>query len=501
MPERKGLNMKINMWIIYSLLPYDNMTTVIRDDIADIQYARIAAESDLRNDTVYVGDGKEYYGSHDIAIIHRNNYILIDNKKLYDVFNRVATIIDRFSSWEKRLSNDVRKENGIQEMLDSAQAFLPGGYYALSLTGKTLGLSCPDDSSIKPIWDEIFKYPDLTYDHMTNLDNYFDFSRFKYRGNTFTAKTKDDSFYYTVTSFGDNEDTAGFLVYCSNEFTTVRGLEIIANELVHNIKQYFSYHVGTLNLTSKNSDMLMKLIDGGNESDEARAFFSSIKWMPNNEYTVIAVNTGTSGRSSDIIMECRSIFTLPLFCAIKEDLIILINVSKEQDYEDKILRFRNLMTDENRCGISKKYHYLYQASLYCKQAVYELRKAENVLDNCSFASSHENNYYMEQLMNAPLSNAYLNRSLISLLPYDIANNTEYYLTLRAYILSFFHTSDASKLLNIHRNTFLYRLEQIRSIIDFSEFDKMIQEPDIERMKTYYISISVIDEIMKRVNPM
>ena len=63
MPERKGLNMKINMWIIYSLLPYDNMTTVIRDDIADIQYARIAAESDLRNDTVYVGDGKEYYGS------------------------------------------------------------------------------------------------------------------------------------------------------------------------------------------------------------------------------------------------------------------------------------------------------------------------------------------------------------------------------------------------------------------------------------------------------
>ena len=51
------------------------------------------------------------------------------------------------------------------------------------------------------------------------------------------------------------------------------------------------------------------------------------------------------------------------------------------------------------------------------------------------------------------------------------NGTQYYETLRAYVLSCFHPSDAARYLEIHRNSLTYRLDRIREEVDLSVVDK------------------------------
>lgn len=58
---------------------------------------------------------------------------------------------------------------------------------------------------------------------------------------------------------------------------------------------------------------------------------------------------------------------------------------------------------------------------------------------------------------------YMHPALHTLMEYDKLHKTEYYATLRAYILSICTTGETTQVLNIHRNTLLYRLERIQEI--------------------------------------
>lgn len=64
------------------------------------------------------------------------------------------------------------------------------------------------------------------------------------------------------------------------------------------------------------------------------------------------------------------------------------------------------------------------------------------------------------------SHQYFNPILSSLKKYDQKNNSEYFSTLKTYLLCFCDSNETTKQLNIHRNTLLYRLKKIEEITGY-----------------------------------
>ena len=59
-------------------------------------------------------------------------------------------------------------------------------------------------------------------------------------------------------------------------------------------------------------------------------------------------------------------------------------------------------------------------------------------------------------------------------------------------MSGFHLSDAARLLNLHRNSLDYRLKRIREIIDFSDFDALVNKPDESKLVEVIVSFAAVD---------
>lgn len=485
------------MWNIYNLLPYERMEPRIGSEEATIHYVRLAVEQDLRRNTVYVSPGANYCPGHDVVILHREDMIVIDGEDYHEVFNRVATIVDRFNSWERKLMAAEDAEDGVQTMLDNTQSFLPGGFYALTYGGRTLGLSCPDVSPLRRIWDEFSWTQDLSYERMYLMDKYFDFSGFVPGAPMTTKRAKSGEFYYSYRSVDNDEQNIGFLVYCCLSSEPPRGTALILDKLAEHMLRYFTFHVSKINLVSRSSEMLQRLLKSDQPGDEVKQFFHELHWDPFEEFCLVAINCGVRGKSSEIIRSCRALFRSPLFCAMGSDLIMLLNLSQEPPLSSVMGAFFDLMADGCSCGVSNYFHNLYGAKLYCSQAIEELRRAEATSGRWSLAYDHSMEYYNNALLSAPLSRCYVDRSLVRLASYDGKNGTEHYLTMRAYILSGFHTSDAARILNVHRNTFLYRLEQIRDIIDLNAFEHAFRSGDMDRISCYHVSIFILDRLREQ----
>lgn len=485
--------MKISMWNLYNLLGYARMEASIRSSGATILYARLAIERDFRPNTVYVDTGSAYPGGHDVVIIHRNDQIGVDGVSLHEVFNRVATIVDRYSSWERRLTSAENQENGVQTMLESAHAFLPGAFLAMTSGGNILGLSCTNLSPLRKVWSEIEAAENLSYERMYTLEKYIDFSGFQPHTGLTGQVAKDGSFRYIYRSVDDDDQHYGFLIYAHTLDAPPGGAEVILEQLSVHITRYFFFHINKLNITSVASERLHSLLSGGGDTDEVRVFFRKLQWTERGKFLIIAVSSGQNS-SGEVIKTARGLFSSPLFCAMDKDLVIMLNLHREKGFQNGLQSLLALKSGGYRYGVSNTFHYLFSAGRYCQQAIWELRRAEMSSESVSLAEDHALDFFYGLLDADPSSYCYIDRSLLALVTYDAAHGTEYYPTMRAYLLSFFHASEAAKMLHIHRNTLLYRVEQIRTIIDMTEFDRIYQEHDTDSLNGLQLSVFLLDRL-------
>lgn len=486
--------MKLSLWNIYEQLSFPRMEARVAVGSASIQYVRLLTGEPQRRNTVYVGDGSAVPGGHGVAVLHREDAVFVDGAELFDVFNRVAAVLDRCAVLEKRLTEAELPSDGVDRMLEAVQQLLPGAYLALTSGGKTLGLSCAVTSPLRPIWDEIGSTRDLSYERLYTLDRYIDFTGFLPRSPLTTRRSRDGSFYVSCRSVESDGNSIGFLAYCGAEPEPPKGVGVILDSLAEHVARFFREHLDKLRVASQASEMLQELLDGGPADDEVRRFFAELGWQSGDEFQLFAVSFSHQGDGSEVIRSCRSLFRMPLFCGIGQTLMILVDRSREHDPDRAAAALRAELPPESACGVSVPFRYLFGAALYRRQAEAELQRARKSRVRWSEAGRRELEQFRSALLADPLSRAYINRSLIHLLAGDIKTGTNYYDTMRAYVLCGYRVTDAARLLGIHRNTFLYRLDRIRELIDFSEFDEAVRQSDTDRFYGFTLSLFLLDQL-------
>ncbi len=490
--------MKIDLKTIYYHLGFDNKAAFISENSTAAEHVRLKGDKKKEKDSVYV-ESLENADIPTVSVSLGEDSIEIYGHSLAEVFNSVSDIADSYESWDRQLQSDENKNDGPQKILGHALDFLDGGFYVFMSAGKTFSAASGKAMEVDPFWESISSMDDYAYERLQELESRIDFTGFNETKEPIIRKTKTgrSTYVHLPVAVGGVFNYAHLIYFCYVE-TLPPNTDIVLERVAAHLGSCFDMYSSSG--PSKRSIEIMRSIVNGHDalSKEITDYFNEIQWPQTDKYQCLCISCTEHERDFKLTKAYRlfcDYFPSALACIDATKMNGLINAREISNYESKLQSLLSELSGGYVCGISNPFHHLVSVRLYCTQAETEMERAIDEGADRSFAKDHELDYFRDLLTEKPLNESYINRDLLNLVNHDMQYGTKYYVTVKAYITAFYHISDASRLLGIHRNTLLFRLEQIRQLIDFSEFDAAYQNRDMEQMSSFHISISIIDQLL------
>lgn len=163
--------------------------------------------------------------------------------------------------------------------------------------------------------------------------------------------------------------------------------------------------------------------------------------------------------------------------------LIMIDRSEAAGYlRECFLRLLGILQKENghgviSVGVSEPFHMLHEAK-HC------LHQASQALESIPFADTDEIVFFYEdmssllklvqELDDKKLLEACCRHMLEPLIVYDSEHGTEYVKTLSVYMREYGNSHRVTHILNIHRNTLLYRMSKIKEMLKYD-----LESPDVK----------------------
>ena len=237
------------------------------------------------------------------------------------------------------------------------------------------------------------------------------------------------------------------------------------------------------------------LSEGEFDEPEISLFLRALQWGSEDTFRVYVVRERVDGEPvllSRLLNDVLHRFPYTISFVLENELVVLENESRSVVRDSIATQLPSLLGNDFVCGVSAAREGIRPCRLLYRQARYEAHRCIGEGVALSYADEHSASYFIGALRSDELLVSYAHPEIIRLHRYDREHETRFYETLRAYILSSFHLSDAAKYLGLHRNSLDYRLKRIREIIDFSDFDALMSKPDEDKLMELILSFAIID---------
>ena len=489
--------MKLSMWDIYHSIDYDDVVPMIQRGQATIDKARLIASSYLDDVTVYVGNANDFFESNadDTLVVHREDMILVRGVDSANVFDEICEIIEKFNEWERSIQQLVDHEDGLQKMLDSSSPILKAPGFVYAPDGRAFAISSDYPPSTHWHWAEIIECGGITSTRMRGLRDSINLPEVWKDTFPKARPSKMGTHKYMHCSLYPNGYMAGHFVLFGFNRPFDKGLERLMNILVKSMTAHMERFYSRYSSTSQMARAFSRYFSGfAFDESDVILFLRALRWSADDTFRVYVIHEKAKS-SSVLISQLYNIvtrrFPLAIACIVEDTLVIMENESHIVMETSVAAQLPALIGEDYYCGVSSPFDGIEQCRLYYLQALNELgRCVEHAA--ISRADEHGAAYLRGILANNELATTYAYSELMLLKHYDVENATDYYPTLRAYVISGFHLSDAARFMGMHRNSLSYRLTRIREIIDFSMIDRLSIFDSEEELYYLLLSFAVID---------
>ena len=193
-------------------------------------------------------------------------------------------------------------------------------------------------------------------------------------------------------------------------------------------------------------------------------------------YTVVVKDTGDL-RNSAQIMEIRDKLrqrTTNRYVFLHEnDIVIILNAKDTASFQQFVEALEDVLSEYKlSAGISKRFTEIRELGEHCRQAEDAIKIAKLLGQQC-IVSMFDRQIPYELLLAAQTRGSlkrYGDYRLHLLNEYDRRLGTDYYLTLYTYLQSTCNRTQAARRLHISRNTMDYRMNKIREMLEFIDYD-------------------------------
>lgn len=404
-----------------------------------------------------------------------------DSLSVQTVFNRISGIFERFDSLAEQLSDMIDRRDRVELMLELGARelgnplFIHNSQYEIIATSANNPFSDPErgNQTIGALnRDPYYKKIARTNGFFTVPASVSEYSMLCF--NSFSGKQDYD--YRIVTAdterfFSDADDSL-FRLLCG----FIRKAMLLPGEQ-------------------------RRLSRGGADAAEIRKLFSDaltreapdyhrlgrqlkqFDWEPDCRYCVLVSHLAQgygSVHSLDLLpQQFERRFPHSSAMSLDQQIVVVLNLTlNERGLEDLLHDAVYFLRDNFlKLGISNSSVALSELQTCYTQASLAL---EHIRSGSSFAwrmhfKDMALSYILDNCSGQLDVRSVCSPKLVELKEYDASHNTDFYTTLRTYIDSHFNALETTRKLYIHRSTFLYRLERIRTVfaIDLDDPDELL----------------------------
>ena len=490
--------MQLSIWDILEFLDYEDIVPLIKEGTPSISHARLISSSHISDEAVYVCRAKDFFEDSvdDVLVMHRNDMVVVNGVAAEEVFDEVCDVIDRFNDWERTVEGLIGSEDGLQRMVDASDGVLGAPVFAYAPDGRAFAISSNYSPDIHWHWAEILRDRAMTSAGIRRLRDMVNLP--EVWRDTYPQKRKSvlGGNEYMHCSLKPNGYMAGHFVMFGFDRPFRRGLERIVDILVKVMERHMEQLYWLYSPTSQVTDAFAQFVSEGVFDElEISLFLRAQQWDSADAFRVYDVRERVEGDPvllPRLLNDLLHRFPNAISFMLDDELVVLENESRAIVRDSVATQLASLLGDDFVCGVSSAREGIRQSQLLYRQARREACRCMEDGGALSYADEHSADYIAEVLKGNELLASYAHPEIVRLRCYDEENGTCFYETLRAYTLSSFHLSDAARLLNLHRNSLDYRLKRIREIIDFGDFDALVNKPNESKLTEVIVSFAIID---------
>jgi len=235
-------------------------------------------------------------------------------------------------------------------------------------------------------------------------------------------------------------------------------------------------------------ERLVELFRSGIENADAdptvlEQGFSALGWLPGHNYCCVSIQLGTPDFLTQTLdLLCSQLETLlpsAAICNHMGTIAVFANLTLAgtgiRELLDKCVYF--FRDNDLRTGVSNVFGGFQALRSYHKQSLVALNFASRpqTFQWVRFFSDIVLDYILEQSNRELPLQLICSPHILQIRQYDKAHQTDFYATLECYIRNRFNAVQTAKELQIHRSTFLYRMERLQSLfeLDLSQRDSLL----------------------------
>lgn len=412
------------------------------------------------------------------------------NIELRDLFNRVQRIFVKVNDWVMKMEQSVSGNKGLQDLLTLSEPILQNHIVVQDATFKLLaytkGIETTDVVTNKLI--EFGYHPAETLQLFQKLRRLEEYEK---SHDLIISRDYATSEYEVVKKMfhvGGSPFVQVIMVCCGKPATN--GVVELFRKLLEYIKIYVdrdsAVNGGSNAVKSLALDLIMKNVDSQEEA-RIRAAYAGFPFEGNFRLIVVSFDDEGNIPLSRLVQSFAEVLPQASVFSQKRNVLVL-DVERGELDQMKAVIDRALPSVEFLCGISNRFSSLWDISIAYSQALMavdlagRLKAAAVVSDDphqqcfCQFSDYWIYHLLLSGIKVAPVvyKNSFLFNTVDTLREYDRTHHTNTMNLLRVYLENERKATVVSTLLHMHRNTVLYHIGKIESVLGISLDDPEVR---------------------------
>jgi hypothetical protein len=412
------------------------------------------------------------------------------NMDLRVLFNKVQRVFVSVSAWLMNMEQSVSANKGLQDLLTLSEPILKNHITvqdsSFKLLAYTKGIEPHDTVTRKLV--EYGYHPPETLQLLQKLRRLEEYEKSYDLVISRDYATSDYEVVKKMFHAGGSVSLLVVMVCCGRPATD----SVV--ELFRKFLEYIKIYVdrdsapngGSNAVKALALDLIMKSVDSQEEA-RIRAAYTGFPFEGNFRLIVISFADEENIPLSRIVQSVSEVFPQASVFSQNRNVLIL-DVERGETAQFKAVIDRALTSEEFFCGISIRFNCLWDISTAYAQAVMAVDLARRLKAGASPEENGRKRYFCEfsdywiyHLLSAGIKaapvvykNSFLFRAVEMLREYDAAHHTDTLNLLRVYLENERKATVVSALLHMHRNTVLYHVSKIESLLGVSLDDPEVR---------------------------
>ncbi len=425
-------------------------------------------------------------GENDIlrGLIDKSSSNIIILNSCFDIeiiINKIQGIFEFYNKWENELKDSVLNGGGFQALIDCSFKIFKNPMLLFDFAFTVIAWSKERSDSFDPIWSKTVEQGYGLAEIMNDAVN-----------------RKNHEYLDTITSpiFNFNDSLSRRSIVCNIRVNNKTVIRILIAEMSTKLNETHLYMAKLLkkyiicilqrdaqlekSYGVQSDHFFMDQLEGKQyDIKSIKHYLQYLNWKLYDKYLLLIAKANQTSITNDTLEYYSNLIKNKLLgtynLIYEKDIIIIINLSKHYFLQKNIINFFEefLKLNNFRGGVSSIFESFLEIHTHYIQA------SIAVTLGTSIESKQYMYFYKDYAMYHMIHNCSKNVNLYSLchpavvklLQYDNEYDVNYFNTLYVYLIKNKSLVNSAKVLNIHRNTFVYRINKILNLTNLDVEDE------------------------------